>query len=73
MEVNSALIFYRAAKRRGEYFSLGTQTLRGIIVLVFAQSVNSSMECSYFKCSKIAKNASYLKKARTPLRMIAKK
>ena len=41
-------------------------TLRGITVLVFAQSVNRSVENFSFKCSKIVKNALYLKKgART--------
>ena len=45
---------YRAAERRGKYLTLVTDT-EGIIVLVFAQSVNIDMENFSFKCSKIVK------------------
>ena len=58
--------------RLGEYFSLGTDTegnncfsiwpVRGIDIENFS-----------FKCSKIVKNVSYLKKLRASLRMNAKK
>ena len=53
---------YRAAERRGKYLTLVTDT-EGIIVLVFAQSVNIDMKNLSFKCSKIVKNALYLKKS----------
>ena len=61
---------YRAAERRSKYLTLVTDT-EGDDCLVFAQSVNIYENFS-FKCSKIAKNASYLKTAHVPSRMNAK-
>ena len=52
---------YRATKRRGKYLQLVTNT-EGIIVLVFARSV-IDMENFSFKCSKMVKNALFLKKS----------
>ena len=49
------------AERRDKYLALVSDT-EGIIVLVFAQSVNRSVENFSFKCSKIVKNVLYLKK-----------
>ena len=45
-------------ERRGKYLALVTDT-EG----VFAQSVNRSVENFSFKCSKVVKNALYLKKS----------
>ena len=71
MEVNSEI--YSTEPRSGEVniFHLAP-TLRGIIVLVFAQSLNIHMENLSLRCSRIMKNASYLKKARAPSCMIVK-
>ena len=55
-------------ERRGKYLALVTDT-EG----VFAQSVNRSVKNFSFKCSKVVKNALYLKKACVPSRMDAKK
>ena len=45
-----------------EYILLSRKALRGVITLVFAQSVDG-LENFRFNCSKIVKNTSHLKKS----------
>ena len=52
-------IFYRAVKRRGEYFLLGTNT-EGNNCFSICQVSELDMENFSFKCFKLVKNASYL-------------
>ena len=64
---------YQASERRGKYLMLVTDTEGDSCFSICPVSVNRSVDNLSFKCSKIVKNALYLKKACIPSCMNAKK